>query len=324
MSVIVFTSEQIREKLMQRSYGAQETYLAMYSSWWGGIVKDPGMMVVPVDDHLVHRGDGVFEAIKVIDGCVFLLDDHLLRLQSSAEQIGIQLPVGLAEMKKIILETTIAAGVNDAVLRLYVSRGPGGFTTNPYDSISSQMYLIVTSLKPLPDEKYKKGVKVAKSHIPPKDPWMAKIKTCNYLPNVLMKKESVDRKLDFTICIDSEGNILEGSTENIVMLDKNNILVRPFLKQILKGTTMMRTFVLAEELLKSGVIKGIEERNISESDLEEAREVMMIGTTLDVLPVTEFEGQEIGTGEQGVVSKQLLLMLREDMKKGPKATPLKN
>ena len=147
MSVSVLTSEQIREKLMQKSYGAQESYLAMYSTWWGGIVKDPGMMIVPIDDHLVHRGDGVFEAIKVVEGRAFLLEDHLLRLQSSAEQIGIKLPVDLEEMKKIIFATTIAAGVKDAVLRLYISRGPGGFTTNPYDSISSQMYLVVTSLK---------------------------------------------------------------------------------------------------------------------------------------------------------------------------------
>jgi branched-chain amino acid aminotransferase len=322
MSVAVLTPEQIREKLMQKSYPAQNSYLAMYSTWWGGILKEPGMMLVPIDDHLVHRGDGVFEAIKAVAGMVYLLDEHLARLESSAKEIGLALPMSLDEMKKIILQTTRAAGVQDALLRLYISRGPGGFTTNPYDSVSSQMYLVVTSLKSLPDEKYVEGVKVGKSAVPPKEPWLAKIKTCNYLPNVLMKKESVDRNLDFTIGIDAKGSLLEGSTENIVMIDKNGVLVRPYLKQILKGTTMMRTFTLAEDLVKEGLLKGIEERDISEADIQSAREVMMIGTTLDVLPVTSYEGQKIADGKQGEVSKRLLSMLREDMKKGPKTTPL--
>ncbi|NUN06020.1 MAG: aminotransferase class IV, partial [Bdellovibrio sp.] len=139
---------------------------------------------------------------------------------------------------------------------------------------------------------------------------------------VMMKKESVDRKIDFTIGIDPQGFLTEGSTENIVLIDKNRYLVRPKLHKILKGTTMMRTFALAEALVQDGTLAGIEERDLSEDDLRSALEVMMIGTTLDVLPVTEYEGQKIGSGKQGQISAKLLAMLREDIKKGPKATPV--
>lgn len=322
MTLPILSPSEVQKQLLQRQYAAQGTYLAMYSSWLGGIVKDPGLMMVPVDDHLVHRGDGVFEAIKVVDGQVFLMQEHLERLEASAGQIGLSLPHSLPEMKDIILETTKVSGARFAVLRLYISRGPGYFSTNPYDSISSQMYLIVTSFTPFTDEKYLKGVKVGRSQVAPKDPWLARIKTCNYLPNVMMKKESVDRKIDFTIGIDGQGFITEGSTENIVLIDKEKNLLRPKLRQILKGTTMMRTFDLAEGLLGEGLLNSIQEKDLTEQDILSASEAMMIGTTLDVLPVVEYEGQQIGAGQQGPAAFRLLQLLREDMKKGPKTTPV--
>jgi branched-chain amino acid aminotransferase len=316
MAIPVLSAEDIQRKLAQNSYPAQKTYLAMYSTWWGGIVKEPSVMMVPIDDHLVHRGDGVFEAIKVVEGKVFLLEEHLARLAHSAELIGLPLPMPKENIRDIMFETTKAAGTQNALLRLYISRGPGHFSTNPYDSVGSQMYLVVTTLTRLSDQKYQDGVKIGKSQIPPKESWLAKIKTCNYLPNVMMKKESVDRHLDFTIGIDAQGFLTEGSTENIVILDKDNNLIRPELRQILKGTTMMRTFELADSLLKAGKIKSIQERNISEKDLITAKEAMMIGTTLDVLPIAEYEGQKIGQGHQGPVAKELLALLRENMKAG--------
>ncbi|WP_413561391.1 aminotransferase class IV [Bdellovibrio sp. HCB209] len=317
MSVALLTAEQVQAKLSAKKYPAQQTYLAMYSTWLEGITTEPGLMTIPIDDHLVHRGDGVFEAIKVVNGRVFLIDEHLARLESSAAQIGLSLPMSVDKIKSVIAETMQAAKVQEALLRLYISRGPGGFTTNPYDSISSQMYLVVTSLKTLPPEKYQQGVSIGKSKIPPKDPSMARIKSCNYLPNVLMKKESVDRGIDFTINLDGNGNFLEGSTENMVILNSQNVLVRPFLNQMLKGTTMMRTFELAEKLVAQGKIAAIKESNITDDDIKSAKEVMMIGTTLDVLPVTSFEGQKIGSGVQGSVAKELNELLRENMKQAP-------
>ncbi|KYG64667.1 peptidase [Bdellovibrio bacteriovorus] len=318
----VLTTSDIQKKISEHSYPAQKTYLAMYSTWWGGIIKDPAMMMVPIDDHLVHRGDGVFEAIKVVDGKVYLMEEHLKRLESSAQIIGLPLPMPLENIRNVLLETTKVSGTENAVLRLYISRGPGHFSTNPYDSIGSQMYLVVTHLTRLSDQKYQDGVKIGKSKIPPKESWLAKIKTCNYLPNVMMKKESVDRHLDFTIGIDHQGFLTEGSTENIVIVDKDGNLLRPELRQILKGTTMIRTLELADSLLKTGKIKSISEKNLTEKDLQTAKEAMMIGTTLDVLPVSEYEGQKIGEGRQGPVAKELLSLLREDMKSGPKATAI--
>lgn len=321
MALTVLTSTQAIERLSKKSHKQHEAYLAMYSTWIDGVVKDPSLMVVPVDDHMVHRGDGVFEAMKAVNGQVYLLDQHLDRLEHSAGKIFLPLPKTKAEIKDIILETARIAGAQDVLFRLFISRGPGGFTTNPYESVGSQMYLIVNTLKSPAAEKYEKGIAIGKSLVPVKDGWMAQVKSCNYLPNVLMKKESVDRNLDFTVGFDAKGFLTESSTENIVFLDKNNILVRPFLRQILKGTTMMRAFDLAQKLVDEKLIAGIEERDLNESEIQSAKEIMMAGTTLDILPVTLYEGKSVGNGQVGPVAKRLLELVRADMKTGPFATP---
>jgi branched-chain amino acid aminotransferase len=322
MALILLSPSEMQKKLMENKYPAQETYFAMYSTWWGGVVTDPALMMVPIDDHMVHRGDGVFEAIKVIEGKVFLMDEHLERLNQSAALISLPLPMSLAEIKKTILETIILSGQKNALLRLYISRGPGGFTTNPYEVVASQMYLVVSAFKPLPEEKYTIGAKIGKSEIPAKDPWFARIKSCNYLQNVLMKKESIDRHLDFTVGFDQNGFVTESSTENLVILDQNKNLVHPRLNQILKGTTMLRVFELAKALQKEGLIHSLAERDISEVEIKSALELMMIGTTLDVLPVVQYEENKIGTGLPGVVSKRLQELLKADIKGGSRLTPV--
>lgn len=293
-------------------YLQNPSYLAMYSSLWQGVVTDPNMMLLPVDDHLVHRGDGVFEAIKVINGKAYLLDPHLERLEKSAQLIFLKLPFERDQIKSIIADICEITQVPDLMLRLYISRGPGGFSTNPYECPQSVMYLVATKFNAYANEKYEKGVSVGRSEYRPKDSFFARIKSCNYLINVLMKKESVDRGLDFTVGFSLEGFLTESSTENIIILNKEGVLCRPKLHQILRGTTMIRLFDLAQEFVGKGLV-GIQECDITEQDLQEAQEVMMVGTTLDVLPVVTYEGKPIGTGQVGPMAQRLLARLQKDI-----------
>jgi 4-amino-4-deoxychorismate lyase len=312
MSIPLLSSADILKKLDLVHYAQKSTYFAMYSSWYGGIVRDPSLMLVPIDDHLVHRGDGVFEAMKFVHGKVYLLNAHLDRLESSAAQLSLSWPFPRSELVNIIHETLAASGATEAYVRIFMSRGPGGFSTNPYDSVGTQIYVVVTQFKPLPEEKYLHGVRTGKSLVPPKDPWFATIKSCNYLHNVMMKKEAVDRGLDFTLGFDAAGVLTEGSTENIMLVDGAGFLVRPRLHQILKGTTMMRALHLAQDLVAQKVVRGVTEKDLTEADLRGAREAMMVGTTLDVLPVTEFEGAAIGDGKPGFVAQTLRRLIDED------------
>lgn len=313
MKIPLLTTAEAQQKMLERKHAHQPHYYAMYSSWFGGIVTDPALMTVPMDDHLVHRGDGVFEAMKYEEGRIYLLKEHLDRLYSSASQIFLAPPVSQPEMESLVRQTVAASGQKNGMIRLFVSRGPGTFSPNPYDSVGAQIYIVITSFKPLSPDKYTHGVHIGRSQIPPKDGWLARVKTCNYLPNVLMKKEAVDRGLDFTVGFAEDGFLTESSTENIILVDNNRRLVHPKLAQILSGTTMRRAFSLAQSLV-GDLITGIDERDVSEDDLINSKELMMAGTTLEILPVVTYEKQYIGDGKVGPVAKRLLELVRADQR----------
>lgn len=301
------TSQQIRERLAQEP-GKNPNFLCFFSTQWMGFTRDPQHFHVPVDDHGFHRGDGVFEAIRVVEGKPYLLKPHLDRLRNSAAQIGLKLPLGAEEIGELCLAGIRLTGEKDLILRLFVTRGPGGFSTSPRESRGSQFYLVVARFKGLSEETYAKGVRTGKSLIPSKPPFFAKVKSLNYLPNVLAKAEALERGLDYTFFTDPEGNLLESGTENLILINEGGELVHPPLENILHGCTMRRLFDLAEEKMKMKVVRG---RTLREKDLYQAKEVFLIGTTLDVLPVVEYEGRALATGPLGA---QLRTLLRADQR----------
>lgn len=289
----------------------KRSYSLMYSSWLGGWTDDPRLMMIPIDDHMVHRGDGVFEALKAVNSKIYLLKPHLERLRLSAESLALKPFENWSRVEQIVNETWAMAqakGQSEAIVRIFLSRGPGNFSTNPYDTDGSQLYVMITELKPFP----KRQASVGWSQIPVKSDWLAVVKSCNYLPNVMMKKEALDRGVDFTVSKDIDGNLAEGSTENIALVDAAGHLVHPELNRILKGCTMTRVFELAKPLVTEGLLKSIQVRKITAAELANAREIMMMGTTLDVLPVTEFEGNPVGTGNPGPIARYLHQLLLAD------------
>jgi 4-amino-4-deoxychorismate lyase len=322
MIIPILNEADIQKRLQERGRAdaAASSYKAMYSSWLGGITRDPQYMFVPVDDHLVHRGDGVFEAIKFIKGQIYALTPHLERLHRSAGLIALEIPLDSERLTQTILQTIRASGLKTGMIRLYVSRGPGGFTTNPYDSLGSQLYIVITEFKPYAPNKYANGVKCGLSAIPVKEGFWANAKTCNYLPNVMMKKEAVDRGLDFTISLDESGFLAESSTENFALVNSRSELLIPSFTRTLRGITITRVMKLAEQLMQNGILKAVSERSLAQKEIANASEMFMIGTTLDVLPVVEFEGQKIGTGKPGPVARNLSEMIANDLKSGSDQT----
>lgn len=306
----ILTTQDLVNKLTQQS--PQRPYFAMYSSIYGGITLDPAWMLLPIDDHMVHRGDGVFEAIKFVGAKIYLLRPHLERLLRSALSLGLRPFAEITKLEEILQATVSASGQQSGLIRVFMSRGPGSFSVSPYDTIGTQFFVIVTALTPPSAEKFAQGVSIGRSKIPVKSSWMAQVKSCNYLPNVMMKKEAVDRGLDFVVGFDEQGYLAESATENIVILTAENKLVRPEFQNILSGTTMIRSFELAESLLQQGLIAAIGSQNISSADIENAKEIMMLGTTLDVLPVVAYEGKKTGDGKVGPVAQALLQLLKKD------------
>jgi 4-amino-4-deoxychorismate lyase len=309
----LLSSAEAHSRLQRQRETERGRYLAFYSSWMGGIVRDPELMTVPVDDHLVHRGDGVFEAFKGLGRKIYALEPHLDRLDLSMASIGLIARWTREQLRACILDTIRAAGADDVLVRLYVSRGPGGFTVNPRESIGPQLYIVVTKFDPVAPVRYERGVKAGLSSVPVKDPFFARVKSCNYLPNVLMKKEALDRELDFTLTVDADGRVGEGATENFGLVTEEGELVFPTLERVLRGVTLVRLLEIARPLVSEGYLQAIRVRDVHTDELPRAREMMLVGTTLDVVPVAEFEGRPVGSGGVGPVARRCRELLTADI-----------
>lgn len=264
----------------------QKSYFSFFSTYDNQTTTDPKQMVVPIDDHGFHRGDGVFEACKWIGKKIWLLDAHLARLEKSCEKIKISLPRSIADIKMKIEELVSMAGVERGLIRIFVTRGPGSFGISPYESTASQVYIITTELKDWPLEKVQKGVAIRKSDIPPKKGLFAQVKSLNYLPNVLMKKEALDTGFDFSFGVGEQNEVLESSTENLSFI-KGNQIVSPLFDSTLRGTTLIRM----TELLPQDSGMTWQQRNFTYEELLQADEVFLVVTTIDVLPVTRIGDQ---------------------------------
>src|SRR5262244_4176006 len=118
-------------KLREVVHSKAANFYAMYSSVLGGIVTDPAFMVLPLDDHMVHRGHAVFDTAMIVNGKLYQLDAHLERLLRSAEMARLQLPHTPAQLRQIIIDTAAASRQREASVRYWLSAGPGGFGLAP-------------------------------------------------------------------------------------------------------------------------------------------------------------------------------------------------
>ncbi len=288
-------------------------YYAMYSSLLGGVTMDPLLMQVPVDDHVVHRGDGVFETFKCVGGAVYNLRAHLDRFAKSAHLLDFAMRWSIEEIQDLVLATARAAGKSDCAVRLMLSRGPGSFSVNPYDCDGPQLYIIVSKLKDGFMILHPEGASLGISKVSAKLSFFARVKNCNYLPNVLMKKESVDMGVDFVVGFDSRGIMTEGACENVGLVTPGGELAFPTLDGILCGTTMMRVVELAEANMAEIGLSSVNLRDITQRELRDAAEIIIVGTTPNVTAVREFDRKSLPAPIPGSITSQLNELLLSDI-----------
>lgn len=297
-------------------------YYAMYSSWWDGITTEPNLMVVPVDDHMVHRGDGLFETFKCMDGAIYNFDAHLARLEGGAKAIALDMPWSREDVRRIVGEVLRAGGRRDALVRIFASRGPGGHSANPYECPRPLLLVLAIRLPPPFMSAHPEGAKIGISGVPNKEGMFAQVKSVNYLPNVMMKKQAVDAGVDFMLGFDQNGNMTELPTENFGIVTKGRVLRVPRPDHILLGTTMLRVLALARErLVPAGVLAGVEEADVPRAELEQAAEMLVFGTTPHVTAATEFAGRPVGDGQPGPVWRELSRAFEDDLKNPAMRTP---
>lgn len=258
---------------------------------------------VSVFDHGFLYGDGVFEGIRAYNGKIFKLDEHIERLFDSARAICLTPPMDVLAMKDLCYEALKKNDLKDAYLRVIFSRGEGDLGLNPYLCPKAGVVVIAGKIKLYPPEMYEKGMAVLTSATPRIAPEALnpKIKSLNYLNNIMAKMEGLAQGMMETLMLNSHGYLAEATGDNIFLVRKGVVFTPPEEAGILLGITRNSVMDLAKEA-------GYElvEKNLNRYDLFTADECFLTGTAAEIISVTKADGRVIGHGVPGPVTLDLL------------------
>jgi 4-amino-4-deoxychorismate lyase len=271
-------------------------------------------MVIPFDDHIVHRGHGIFDTAAIVGGRIYDLEAHLDRFIRSAGYSKLRLPAPREQMRDIIVRTTAASGTRDGSIRYWLSSGPGSLELTPAAGAEPGFFVMIFPGLAYPQRWYTDGLKVMTTTYPIKPPLYAVTKSTNYLPNVLMQMEAKEAGLDNGVFVDANGHVGESSNMNVAFVTADGVFRHPRFDHILSGCTSLRLLELAPALKGRGLITGVEVCDITVAEARAAREMVMLGSSIKVAPVVAWDNQPIGDGKPGPVSKALLELLDEDMR----------
>jgi 4-amino-4-deoxychorismate lyase len=309
------TAEDVIARLRALRTRQPVKYWAFYSSQLGGIVTDPALMVVPFDDHMVHRGHGIFDTAAIEAGQIYDLEAHLDRFVRSAKNSKLRIPPR-GEMRDLIVRTTAASGQRNGSIRYWASAGPGSLGLTPAAGAEPGFFVMIFAGLTYPDIWYTQGLRVMTTTYPIKPPLYAVTKSTNYLPNTLMQLEAQERGLDNGVFVDEAGNVGESSNMNVAFIAADGTLKHPKFDHILSGCTSLRLLELATALETRKVIRGIQVCDIPVAEARTSREMLLIGSSIKVAPIVEWDGKPIGDGKPGPVARALRELLDEDMRSG--------
>jgi branched-chain amino acid aminotransferase len=290
--------------------------------WLNGELVSPAQARVGVFDHGLLYGDGVFEGIRSYNGRVFERITHLKRLEESARAIRLKIPYGTADLSAAIDQTLEANGLLkpgvDAYIRPVVTRGNGALGISPMKTERPQVVIIAASLQMYPPEMYERGMptiisSVTRNHsnaMPPR------IKSLNYLNNILAKLEAIDAGVGEAIMLNAQGCVAEATGDNIFIVRNGQLQTPPTSAGILEGITRNTVIRLAREA-------GIEvvEKDLERLDLYVADECFLTGTGAEIIPVTSIDKRPIGSGEVGPIARQMITTYRELVRSATDARP---
>ena len=288
-------------------------YSAFYSSQVGGIVTDSALMVIPFDDHMVHRGHGIFDTAAIVEGKIYDLEAHLDRFVRSARTSKLTTPAR-EEMRDLIVRTAAASGTRNGSIRYWASSGPGSLGLAPAAGAEPGFFVMIFGGLSYPEKWYTEGLRVMTTTYPIKPPLYAVTKSTNYLPNVLMQMEAQESGLDNGVFVDEAGNVGESSNMNVAFVTPDGVLRHPRFDHILSGCTSLRLLALATALKDRGLIRDVEVCDIPVAAARAAREMMLLGSSVRVAPVVEWDGKPIGAGAPGPVARALRELLEQDMR----------
>jgi branched-chain amino acid aminotransferase len=259
---------------------------------------------VSVFDHGFLYGDGIFEGIRIYGGKPFRLDKHTRRLYDSAAAIRLHIPLTPGEMDQAVLQTVAAnADLKEGYIRLIVTRGVGSLGINPLSCKEAQVIIIVDTITLYPAETYQKGLEVIvgatiRNHPAALSP---RIKSLNYLNNIMAKIEGLDAGAAETIMLNHLGTVAEASADNIFLVREGIISTPDLASGGLGGVTREEVIDICRE-----IGRPVHETQLTRYDLYAADECFLTGTAAEVVPVARIDGRPVGSGAVGPITAEIM------------------
>ena len=266
---------------------------------------------VSVYDHGLLYGDGVFEGIRVYNGQVFLLKEHVDRLYESAAAIRLMIPMSRDAMCDAVnstVKTNIDNGIDVGYIRLVVTRGAGTLGLDIRRTSNPQVIIIADTITLYPEEIYKNGMQLVtastiRNHSGALSP---RIKSLNYLNNILAKIEGTDAGSVEALMLNHKGEVAECTGDNIFIVKHGVIKTPPVEAGILEGLTRNAVMQLARDAGHE-----MREANFVRHDIYTADECFLTGTAAEVIAVVGLDGRQIGDGKPGPITNDLLERFRK-------------
>ena len=263
---------------------------------------------ISVYDHGLLYGDGIFEGMRIYGGKVFRLREHLVRLWESAAAISLSIPLDIDRLTDDVNEAVRLNGLEEGYIRLIVTRGAGALGLDPFRCSDPQIIIIVDKITLYPAELYENGLELVTASTIRNHPaaLSPRIKSLNYLNNVLAKMEGLKAGCKEALMLNHQGLVAECTGDNVFIVKADRLITPPKEAGILEGITRNAVLELAKEA-------GIEtaEEPLTRHDLFVADECFLTGSAAEVIPVVVLDGRSIGDGTPGPVTKQLNDAFRE-------------
>ena len=270
--------------------------------------------MISVFDHGLLYGDGCFEGIRAYGGRILKLKTHLARMFESAALIHLKPAYDLEEIEDAIRATVDANGIQDGYIRLVFTRGVGTLGLHPFRCPTPGTFIIADRIQLYPEELYEEGMKVVVAKRPriPIECLDPRIKSLNYLNNILAKVEAIEAGVLEAIMLNTDGQVAECTGDNIFAVKGDRIFTPATSTGILHGVT--RRFVMREIAPACGL--EVEEDVFGIETLLEADEVFLTGTAAEVIGVSRIDDAVIGTGRVGDVTRRLVTEFRRRIAEG--------
>ncbi|PIW68554.1 MAG: branched-chain-amino-acid transaminase [Candidatus Omnitrophica bacterium CG12_big_fil_rev_8_21_14_0_65_42_8] len=266
---------------------------------------------ISVFDHGLLYGDGIFEGIRSYDRLVFKLEEHVDRLYESSQGIMLNISLSKKDMIKAVVKTLRLNKLDNAYIRLVVTRGIGDLGLDPRKCKSASIIIITDNIKLYPEKLYKEGLSIITVPTPRNIPEALnpQIKSLNYLNNILAKIEAINSGYEEALMFTAHGCVAECTGDNIFIIKNNNLITPPAYLGILKGITRACVMDIAEK--KDMAVK---EEVITRHNIFTADECFLTGTAAEIIPVVCVDKRVIGDGKPGKITLNLMKEFRKATK----------